>query len=54
MQHVTNKLLLKGIKNTENQILDPNLTPDILNQINSKNKRQALKRHLNDDEKILD
>lgn len=30
------------------------MTPEILNQINSKNKRQALKRHLNDDEKILD
>lgn len=30
MAHVANRLLLKGIKNTENQVLDPNLPPEIL------------------------
>ena len=41
---------MKGIKNTNQNVSDPNLTPEMVKQI----KRGGLKKHLNDDTKILD
>jgi len=54
MQFVANKLLVKGIKNIEKNLQDPNLTPEMIKMLQTRSKNPNVRRHLNDDEKILD